>query len=184
MKLNDRQQLAVLTAIEKAAAEKKKEIRAKCDEDLFGLYEEDGIEKVAIKIGDTEVGKFILTFESDGYEITDREAFEDFALTYGLAEERKSIYASHMGVAVRLLEQEDPSGIETRVVVNKDWQDHLHHVGDAVTFMDSDMVVPGVRYVPKRPKGTQLRGCSFEAVAPPLRALGGIDALLLEGADE
>ena len=47
------------------------------------------------------------------------------------------------------------------------------------TFLDSGMAVPGLTFTGQTVKNTQVRGCKPEDVAPIIRQLGGIDALLL-----
>ena len=89
--MNVNEQLAVLTALKKAVDERLKEVRSDADEAMRDAYEEDGVEKKALKVCGEKVGELVVTFASDGYEVSDRKAFEEFAVDYGLASVKRSI---------------------------------------------------------------------------------------------
>lgn len=185
--MNSTEQLAVLTALSKAVKDRMKEVRREADLDLMDAYEGEGYEKKAVKLNGQKVGEHIVTFHKEGYEIADRGAFEEFALDYGMATQRRSISPEFMESAIKVLEQNfEPDvldgAIVTETVISSDWDKAMERVGDAVCYMDSGMVVPGVEYRPKRVKGTMVRGCKPEEVIPALRELpGGMEALLLGG---
>ena len=48
--MNVNEQLAVLTALKKAVDERLKEVRSGADEAMRDAYEEDGVEKKALKV--------------------------------------------------------------------------------------------------------------------------------------
>lgn len=173
------EELAVLTALKKAVDDRLKEVRAEADSELLEAYDEDGVTKKALKVGGLKVGDYILNLTKETWEIVDEPAFEDFALTYGFAEEAESIKTAFMHRAVELMREECPEGLESSAKVDPKWRDYVYNVDGVPIFMDSGMVVPGVALVPSKPKNTQVRGCKPADVIPRLQALGGVDALLL-----
>lgn len=178
-KLNAIQRAAVLTAMQKAIADALDGARAEADADLASMYDDMGVNRIAVKIDGREIGSFSVNFSKEGWAITDLEAFQEFALTYGFAHELKKIKPEYMGEAVRILERELPEAVATEVEIAGGWEKLLTDVDGAACYLDTAEVVPGVSRVPKAPKGTALKGCDPEAVMPAVRALGGIDALLL-----
>lgn len=187
MKINE--QLAVLTALKKAVESRLKEVRAEADNEMREAYLDDGVEKKALKVGGTKVGELTVTYASEGYELADKKAFEEFALDYGLASVKRTIKPDMMESCIKALEDVfEPdvldSAVKEEVVISGDWEKKMTLVGDAVCFGDSGMVVPGVAYRPKLAKGTMVRGCDPKSVLPVLRQLpGGIDNLLLGDGD-
>lgn len=178
-KLNAIQRAAVLTAMQKAVGAALDAARAEADADLAGMYDDMGVDRIAVKIDGREIGSFSATFSKDGWAVTDLEAFQEFALTYGFAHELKKIRPEYMGEAVRIVERELPEAVATEVETDSGWEKLLTDVDGTPCYLDTAEVVPGVSRVPKAMKGTALKGCDPEAVMPAVRALGGIDALLL-----
>lgn len=171
--------LAALTAMKKAVDARLKEVRAAEDADLMDMYAGSGVEKVALRVGGEKVGELLVTFDAAGFEVTDRGAFEDFALTYGLATERMEVRQGCMHEAIVVIAEHAPELLEGHVCLEDDWQRSLTPVGDHVEFMDSGLTVPGIRRVPRKPKGTMVRGCKPEETLPlladtPVRALMGV----------
>lgn len=185
--MNIREEMAVITAMEKALKRKKEEVREQLDGEFWRYFEDAGVEKMALNLGEVKVGEICITYASDAYIITDPETFNEFALDYGIATERKTIAPDMMDSCIKALESVfEPDvleqAIKTEIVPTGDWEKRMNHVGDTVTYMDSNMVVPGVEYMPKRPKNTVVRGCKPEDVLPIAMQLpGGIDQLLLGG---
>lgn len=188
--MNNKDKLAVLTALEKAVSEEKKKVRAVCDEDLYAAHEDFGVEKYSLKVGETKVGEFILAFSKEGYEITDKQALDEFALDYGFAKVSKSIKPSMMSSVIKFLEQNlEPEileqTLEEKTSLDKDYENFITVKGGTCFFLDTQEIVPGIKPKPKAPKNTMVRGCAPEVVIPLLRELpGGLDALLLGGGDE
>ena len=183
------ERLAALTAMEKALKDAIKVARAEANDYLMDSYEDLGVEKLALKLGSEKVGEFVVTFNKEGFEITDRAAFEEWALDYGLAEVRRTIRPDMMESAIRALEnvfspEVMAETVEERIVVHPDWELAMEKVGKVVQCMNSGMNVPGVRAVPKTVKGTMVRGCDPAKVFPIIAELPeGFNGLLLgEGA--
>ena len=173
------EQLAVLTALQNIIKERLNEIRGEADAELLGSYADDGVVKKALKLGGVKVGDFMVVLTKDEWRIEDREAFEDFALTYGFAEIRKTIRPEYMARAISILEAEAPEALTETVELAKDWQKLItNRVGVAV-YLDSGMPVPGLVYEGPHVKCTQVRGCKPETVVPIMQQLGGLDRLLL-----
>lgn len=174
--------LAVLTALQKAVRERLDEVRAEADEGMG-----DGIEKRTLSVGGEKVGEIALTFSKEGWDVTDAEAFEAFALDYGFAHVERAIRPEWMETCVKAIEsafdQDVLEGvIEERVVLDGDWERYVTQVDGEPTFLDSGMVVPGVARRPKAPKGTRVTGCKPADVIPALRSLpGGVERALLGG---
>lgn len=184
--MNTREQLALLTAMDKVVKERIKQVRAEADESLMEAYEEDGFEKAALKLNGQKVGEHIVTFHKEGFEIVDEALFAEFALTYGMATVEKSIKPHMMAKAAEVVSEavDAPEDyIDEKVSFSPDWELAMERVGDVVTYMDSGLVVPGVEYRPKRVKGTMVRGCKPEDVMPAAAQLGGVERLLLGGAE-
>ena len=181
------EKLAILTAAKKVLDDRIKEVRSEVDYEFGQQHDAYGVEKVGLKVAGEKVGELILTYHKDGFTITDQEAFNEFALTYGLATTKHSIRPEMVGAAIKVIEGAvEPDHVrdfvQEEVVVAADWENYMVRAGDSVLFLDSGMVVPGVRYRPKVEKGTQVRGCKPEQVMPILQGLpGGINSLLLGG---
>lgn len=187
--MNANEKLAVLTALKKAVDAQLKDVRAEADDGMREAYLDDGVEKKALKVGGQKVGELIVTFASDGFEVADKRAFEEFALDSGLATVKREIRPDMMESCIKALGSVfEPDVLEEAVletvVLSPDWEKAMNRCCDAVSYMDSGMVVPGVEYRPKLAKGTMVRGCKPEDVVPILRGLpGGVDAILLGDGD-
>lgn len=187
--MNTLEQIAILTSLKKVVDSRLKEIRAEADHELESDYQNKGVEKIALKLDGSKVGDFLVTFKADGFEITDKEAFNEFALDYGLATIHRTIRPEMMESCIKALEDVfEPNvleeAIQEDVVLVGDWEKGLTKVGNTVCYMDSNMIVPGVEYRPKEPKGTMVRGCKPEEVLPVVQRLGGVDRLLLSDGNE
>lgn len=187
MRANER--VAILTAMEKAIKKALSEARKEADADMWSMFDESGIEKVQLRIGDVPVGQMIVTFSKAGFNVTDREEFEDFALSQGIACERKSIKPGMMHSAIKFLENNlEPEVLEetiqTEVKLDDDWEKWMDFDNGCVFWAGTDVPVPGVEYRPRKPKNITVRGCEWKDCAAPISQLGGIDALLLEAGDE
>lgn len=182
------EKLPVLIALEKAVKDEIKVIRRECDDTLLEGYEDAGYEKRALKVGGQKVGEFTVTFNSEGFEIVNRPMFEEFALDYGMAYEKRTIRPDMMESAIKALEAYFPQDVidqtvQTEVVLHPDWEKAMENVGGVVQYMDSGMNVPGVAVRPKTVKGTRVTGCKPQDVIPRLNQLdGGVTALLTGGA--
>jgi hypothetical protein len=179
MQLNVNEQLAMLTALQKAVKAKLDEIRAEADATMLESYEDDGVVKKALKVGGVKVGDYIVVLTADDWAVTDAEALEDFALTYGFATSKLAIKPECMDAAVKLIEATDPFMLCETVSLNKDWKNYITNTAGTPTFLDSGEMVPGIEQMPPRVKCTQVRGCKPEDVVPQMQKLGGIDRLLL-----
>lgn len=178
MKVNEK--LAILTALKKMVETERKTARKEADAELISAYNESGVKQMALKVGGIEVGTFSITFNSGEWEITDKAAFDDFALAYGFATIERGIKPEYMHRAIELLAEDEPDGITETVRVDPKWIDYITNDAGKPMFLDSGMEVPGVTYTGKTVKGTQVCKCEPETVAPILRQMGGVDALLLE----
>lgn len=183
------EKLAALTAMEKALKDAIKAARAEANDFLMDSYEDIGVERMALKLDGEKVGEFVVTFNKEGFQVTDREAFEDFALDYGLATVKREIRPEMMESAIKALEDTFEPEILSQVVretvvLHPDWEKAMENVGGVVQYMDSGMNVPGVAAVPKTVKGTMVRGCEPAKVFPIIAGLPeGFNGLLLgEGA--
>lgn len=180
--------LPVLVALEKAIKDEIRVVRRECDDTLLDTYEAEGYEKKALKFGGAKVGEFTITFNAEGFEITDREAFEEFALDYGMATVRRTIRPDMMESAIKALEDVFPpevmdEAVQAEVVLHPDWEKGMTNIGGVVQYMDSGMNVPGVAPRPRTVKGTRVTGCRPQDVIPRLNQIeGGAQALLMGGA--
>ena len=182
------EKLPILIALEKAVKDELKATRAECDETLLDFFESEGFEKRALRVAGEKVGEFSVTFNSEGFDIIDREAFEEFALDYGMATVRRTIRPDMMESAIRALEgvfEPDvlSEAIAEEVVVTPDWEKAMENVGGVAMYFDSGISVPGVVPRSKTIKGTRVTGCKPSDVIPRLNQIeGGAAALLLGGA--
>lgn len=176
------EKVAVLTALQKLVKNSLNEARAEADAELLRAYEEEGVQKKALKLDGVKVGDYLVMLSSDVWQITDQGAFNDFALSNGLADIRKQIKPEYLSMAIKVLEREFPEVLQDEVVLSTKWKNALSNVGGVPHFMDTKVVVPGVAFCGQQVKNTQVRGCSPDDVAPLLRRLGGIEALLLDEA--
>ena len=181
------EKLPMLVALEKVVKDEIKAVRRECDGDLLDTYEDEGYERKALRVGNVKVGDFSVTFNSDGFDIVDREAFEDFALEYGMASERRRIRPDMEQSIIRYLENNlDPDvyaeALETEVVLDPDWEKGMEMVCGVVQYMDSGLNVPGVEFRPKTVKGTRVTGCRPADVLPLMQQMeGGVTGFLTGG---
>lgn len=179
------EEVAVLTALQKAVKARLDEARARLDEEFEELHESCGVERRALTVGGARVGEQLMVTEAGHWEVEDEAGFGDFALTYGLAHEERSIRPGMMESCVKALEDVfEPDvlaeAVETRVVPDAGWERYVTNVGGLPAFLDTGLTVPGLRWVPARMKGTQVRGCKPEDVLPLVGSLeGGVEGLLL-----
>lgn len=179
--MNGNEKLAVLTALKKLVNSELAKVREECDENLLEAYDRDGVSKVALKVNGIKVGDFLITFNSNEWEVTDNAALGEFALEYGFATVERTIKPEYMSRAVELLAEEEPDGIAEMVKVDPKWPDYLSADG---TYLDSGLKVPGVTYTGRTVKNTQVLKCDPNTVAPILRQMGGIEMLLLDGGSD
>lgn len=175
------EQLAILTALKKAVDSRIKEVRAVADEEILDAYDDFGVEKIALKLEDQKVGDFIITFTSEGFEITDNDALSEFALDYGLGCYIDQIDDSKYNEVISYLREFAPQYIKRKVALYDGWEKYIYFVDGECVYKDSGMVVPGLEHKPRKIKSTMVRGCKPEDVLPITRRLGGVDQLLLEG---
>lgn len=186
--LTPMEKLPILVALEKAVKDELKATRAECDEMLLDFYDCDGFERRALRINGEKVGDFAVTFNSEGFCIEDMEAFEEFALSYGMATVRKTIKPEMVESVIKYIENDfDPEVvseiIQSEVVISPDWEKAMVNVGGVAMYFDSGLSVPGVVPRPKTVKGTRVTGCKPKDVMPRLNQIeGGAAALLLGGA--
>lgn len=172
---------AILKAVENAAKDQGKELREIIDEELYDLYDNFGTVKTVLRVGEETVGEHIISFSSEGYEVTNQGALEEFALDYGFAEPKRTIKADKYEEAVKILEAMAPELLETKIKMSNDWDKGITYIDGECTYLDSGMIIPGIKYVPRKPKNTTIRGCKPDKVLPAVKRLGGLDQLLLEG---
>lgn len=177
MRANEK--VAVLTALKKMVGTELDKVRAEADEAMLEAYEDDGVTKKALKLGGVKVGDYIVVLNSGQWAVEDRAAFEDFALTYGFASMERTVKGGYMPRVIEILEQELPEAVAETVKVDPKWQDYVENLAGTPMFLDSGEIVPGLKFTGQTVKGTQVRGCKPEDVAPILQQLGGVDALLL-----
>lgn len=172
--------LAVLTALQKMVKERLDEARAEADEAMLRAYDVDGVSKKALKMGGAKVGDYTVVLSADEWEVTDRDALEDFALCNGFASVERAVRPEWRSRALDIVEAECPEAVEATVKLDSRWQACVTNRAGLPTYLDSGEIIPGLRYTGRRPKGTQVRGCEPADVLPLLRAMpGGVDALLL-----
>lgn len=178
--MNPNEKLAILTALKKKIDEEIKTTREVVDDELFGDYEEIGVEKIALKVGGKKVGEHLITFTKEGYEVTNKDELDEFLLDYGMAYVKKEINPEKMTEAVSLLTTYCPEVLRDKVVPMNDWDKCITYIGGECYFYDSGTLVPGIRYVPVQTKNTMVRGCKPEDVFPIIsKQLGGFNQLLL-----
>ena len=180
MNLTPIQKSAVITAVQKAMKPESDEARRDANEMLFNVYETTGADRVRVRLGDTEVGTFSLTFEKEGFMVTDREAFDDFCLANGFAHEELFVKDAWKEQAVEELATHCPEAVEKRAVLDKGIDKLFKNVDGVFVVDGTNEVIPGIAPKPKQIKGTQMRGCKPEDVLPALKSLGvGVEQLLL-----
>lgn len=183
--MNPYEKLAALTALEKAIKQVKAEIRAEADDGLLDAYDSMDVERLALKMGGQKVGEFAVTYAAEGYDVTDVEAFQEFALAYGFATVRRGIRPEMAESVINALrdhfdEEVLAECVYEEVAIDPDWERFVFPVQGIPTFMDSGLIVPGIRHRPKQVKGTRVTGCKPEEVLPIVGTLeGGLSALLL-----
>lgn len=177
-------QLAVVTALDKALYQRKREIRADMDSRLMELRHEAGVGSIDLTIGAEKVGK--VTVRKPSVAIVDPIAFEDWA-------RQKSRYQNLLGetqILVTVSHGETDGEFERAESMIEgleelareygaelDWvsepdpriRQSLEVHGDCVIYPKTGEVVPGC--APK-PESTVVTGCKPAEVARAMRVLG------------
>lgn len=184
MEMNLFEELAALTALQKAVGERVKAVRDEANAQLLGSYGSMGVEKMALKMGGVKVGEFAIAFHKDWFEITDQAALDEFAIDYGFASERVGVKPEYVRMAIAALAdvvEDDVDDYLTReVVYERDWEKRLTDTAGVITYMDSGLPVPGVGFKPPQVKGTVIRDCKPERVFPIIANMpGGFNGLML-----
>ena len=193
----DGSKVAALTALKKLVDDRLGPEREELDADMAELFEAQGVERAALRIGDAKVGEVGVAYSPDRFEVYD---VEDMAETAPhLVREERRIAPEYMDAVVKhLSEYYEPDVLddvlETRLVPVEGWDKRLVWDADSAcaTNRETGEVVDGVAYVPRKVKRdrdgrivTRVTGCKPEDVAPLLRAQfgsGGIMGLLEGGA--
>lgn len=168
------EEFAILTSLSKVIKQRTDEVRSLIEQDFLSDPSND---RKALLVGGKKVGTISRRQSKGDYYIIDQEAFDDFALTYGFARYNREIPPASMQEALDYLEENRPDLVTNAVVVDSDWKDYMFAVDDAVTYMGSSEIVPGVDYDAPRDIGVMVRDCAWKKVAPAIN--GSIDALLL-----
>lgn len=186
MNLSPIQTTAVIRSFEKALKSQAADARQDAEEDLRELYELTGADHLQVNIGGVDVGTFAINFDNTKYEVTDKEAFDDFLLANGLGDEKKTINPSWMFKAIQLMEEHYPQGIDRTVEIHKDTPKLFKRIDNETLVIEgTDEIVPGIKPKSKTIKNMVLRGCEPDDVIPAIKGLGvGMEQLLLGGNDE
>lgn len=168
-KMTPLEQATLLTSMQKAVKVKLDEVRADIDEEMIKQYVEDGTDRKSLKLGNVKVGTISIRMSKAGYQVTDREIFENYLLGAGYANKRYEIKPNASAEVKKILEDNGIDWhkyfdlhIEPTEALEKD----LSIVGDCVVNTKTGEVVDGVAPMPERPIGTTIRGCKPEEVLP------------------
>lgn len=185
MELSAVQKSAVLTAIEKALKAESDKARHNANEELKNLYDVVGTDRMRVKIGDTEIGTFSLVFEKESFVVTEREAFDDFCITNGFADETLKIRPEYMQMAAEELATHYPEGVEKQVTLKKGYDKFFTQVDGVMVVDGTNEIVPGIAPKPKAIKHTQFRGIKPQETLQALKSAGmGLDQFLLGDGNE
>lgn len=188
--MNNLEKLPIFKALEKIVGQKAEECRKQCDAEIKKLYEDSGIKKIDLRVNGDSVGSFTATVNKAGFEVTDKPLFDDFALTYGFADEVLSINPEAMQRAIGILrenldEEAFKQMVSTSVKVDSKWENFITAKGGECYFLDTAELVPGIKIRKESFKSTMVTGCKPDDVIPLINQLpGGINALLLGGGSE
>lgn len=175
------QKTAVLTAMQKAVNDKLSEVRPEADEQIKALCENDGVDRINVKLGSEKLGTFSIVFNSDTYEITDRAALDEFLLANGFADSRAHIPVTNMHEAINVIKANAPELLEYETIRTDDWEKYLEREGDDFVVSGTDTLIPGIKPKAQTIKGTQLRGCQPKSLLAALKEMDTfVDALLFE----
>lgn len=177
MKPNER--LAVLTAVSKMAKAALDEARAEAEARMQAAFAEDGTDRARLMLDGTEVGSVTLKVDRTGWEACDPEAFFAFLRDNGQLSVAHRIRPECEGEAWALLHDERPDMFYDEEEPDPGFLKTLERLGDAVVVSGTDVVVPGVRPCPAKPRGIAVTGCRPQVVGPIAARMGGLDALLL-----
>ena len=168
-KMTPLEQATLLTAMQKAVKTRLDDVRADVDEEMIKQYQADGTDRKSLKLGNNKVGTISIRMSKAGYQITDREIFENYLLGAGYSSKRYEIKSFCQAEVKKILEDNGIDWhryfdlhIEPTEALEKD----LSIVGDCVVNTKTGEVVDGVEPMPERPIGTTIRGCKPEEVLP------------------
>lgn len=194
----DGSKVAALTALKKLVDDRLGPEREELDADMAELFEGQGVERAALRIGDEKVGEVGIAYTTPRFEVFDVEDMAETA-PYLVREERR-IAPEYMDAVLSHLEKYYEPDIlddivETRLVPVEGWEKRLMWDADNAVAVNKETgeAVDGVVYVPRKVKRdrdgrivTRVTGCRPEDVAPLLRAQFGDAGImgLLEGGAE
>lgn len=184
--MNEFEQLAVLTALESAVTEKKKELREVIDDEMRNAYETTGSDRVSLRVNGEKVGSVSVIESKPGFRVDSMAELEEFALDYDLAHIERRIAPDMVDSVIAAMRNMFGNkvineAVEERVVMNDGWEKRLRNVGGEAVLEDSGLIVPGVSYVPAQYKSTRVTGCKPADVLPKALASGEVYALLEGG---
>ena len=162
--------MAEMTAAEKVAAltAMKKAVSSELDrarDELHGWMVDTDSERTTLRIDGIEVGKATRRMPKAEPTVFIQADFEEFALEYGLASERKAIDPAYMPEVIRMLEEQIPEAVKTEAVIDADWKKRIQCRGGSCYLEDSGLEVPGL--VPMLKAETiAVTGCKPDDVIP------------------
>lgn len=179
MQLTTNEKLAVLTAMSKQVKSALDEVRKEAEEQMAERFDKEGVDRARLMLDGEEVGSVTVRSDRKGWEVCDREAYDEFLRDNGQMRTRHVLRPEHVLEAWIALGEERPWMFEVEERPDPDFEKAFERVGDAVVVSGTDVVVPGVRPCRAKAQGIMVRGCTPRQVAPIALRMGGLDALLL-----
>lgn len=177
MKPNER--LAVLTAVSKIVKKELDEARAQVEGDMVDAFFDNGADRARLMLDGVEVGSVTLKVDRSGWEVEDPDEFGRFLEDNGQMKTVRRLKPEYQGMAWSLLGEQHPYMFDVEETPEPGFLKAFERIDGAVVVGGTDVVVPGVRPCPSKPKGLMVTGCKPQMVGPIAARLGGLDALLL-----
>lgn len=120
-------------------------LKEQASEKLFGEMDIDGSDRKRIEINGVNVATLSVTEKGSGYEVTDREEFEDFMVANGLGRVHAKIKPEYLIEVIGILESEAPHTLCYEVEVPKESESLMVDIGGIFVVAGTNEPIPGVK---------------------------------------
>lgn len=170
--------VAAGTAAKKVVDELYSNLRDEFDAEMLEAYERNGTSSRVLRFNGVEVGTANVVRGKDVWRVSDRDAFEEFALLNGMADIRRSIAPGCESRAIEVLMEHAPELVSEEALMLPGWEKSVENRG-GVPYLGG-VPVPGLEYGGRSAMHVTVRGVKPETVVPLVRSAGGFDRLLEE----
>lgn len=185
------EQVALWSAAKKLSEREYKAAKEEAQDELLDAYEASGFDRRDLLVDGQKVGQQSVVRSKGEWVVTDKGAFDAWALEQGLASVQVRIRPGASQIVIKTLEEtlgedEVRTLVDEEVQPDSDWPRYVTKSGDTAVFAETGEVVPGVEWEEGHVTGTRVTGCEPDDVLPIIRQMGleEREQLFLEGGAE